>query len=169
MWKRPIRPLRFDGDLAYVPLTQGYEAVIDAEDAWLVEGWNWCVRKKAHCQYAVRMDYEEEKPKQVPLHYHLRAQRSGYVIDHINGDGLDNRRCNLRYATREENLANSPARKTSKSGIKGVSQMKNGRWRAVIRYRKKLYILGVFDTAEEAKAAYDAAAIRFHGRFARIT
>lgn len=169
MRKKAIRQLRYEGDLAYVPLTQGYEAVIDAEDAWLVEGWNWCVRKKTHCQYAVRMCYENEKPKQVPLHYHLKAVRPGYVVDHINGDGLDNRRCNLRYATREQNLANSPARKTSLSGIKGVSQLKNGRWRALIRHHKKLHNLGVYDTPEEAKAAYDAAAIRFHGRFARVT
>lgn len=79
------------------------------------------------------------------------------LIDHVNGDGADNRWANLRLATPAENSRN---RRTS-SEFKGVRKTKSGRYRAHIT-------LGVFDTAEEAAAAYDDAARLYHGRFAAV-
>lgn len=81
----------------------------------------------------------------------------GTLIDHVNGDNGDNRWENLRLATPAENSRN---RRTS-SEFKGVRETKSGRYRAVIT-------IGVFDTAEEAAAAYDDAARRYHGRFAAL-
>lgn len=83
-------------------------------------------------------------------------------IDHINGDRGDNRLCNLREATRAQNLANMRNRHNS-CGYRGVGRAGSGRWVARIR---DVY-LGIFDTPEDASAAYQAAAEKHYGEFAR--
>lgn len=87
-------------------------------------------------------------------------------LDHINMQRSDNRIANLREATNAQNGANCPARRRNKCGKKGVSKMK-GRWRAQIFKNKRQVHLGLFATAEEAHAAYVAAARIHHGEFAR--
>jgi hypothetical protein len=89
-------------------------------------------------------------------------------IDHRNLDPSDNRLCNLRAATRSQNHANRHCYKTNTSGLKGVSWKKarNG-WEAQIRKSGKKFFLGVFQTKEEAHAAYVAAAVGLYGEFAR--
>lgn len=89
-------------------------------------------------------------------------------IDHINGDRLDNRWCNLREATQKENLLNKRVQSNNKLGIKGVYQPPgNPKYVARIARDGVQKHLGCYDTAEEAKAAYDAAAKILHGDFAR--
>lgn len=87
-------------------------------------------------------------------------------IDHINGDGLDNRLCNLREATQAQNCANA-RRMSGKELPKGVRHTANGRFQSRISFQKRLITLGVFDTVEAAAAAYSEAASRFYGQFAR--
>lgn len=88
-------------------------------------------------------------------------------IDHINRDKSDNRFVNLREATHHENSANAAARKNNKSRFKGVRKHKDGRrWSAAIIYRGRQKWLGLFDSAEDAAAAYTAAADTFYGEFA---
>lgn len=91
-------------------------------------------------------------------------------VDHINGDRLDNRRENLRLATKIENGRNSKQREDNQSGFKGVSRYRVGfdKWRARIRVDKKEIHLGVFETKEDAYQAYREAAIKYFGEFARI-
>lgn len=89
------------------------------------------------------------------------------VVDHINRNRLDNRRCNLRVCTERENLCNRPAR-LARSGFRGVSKTKTGRWIAYIVHDFKNIHLGQFETAIEAASAYDAAALKFRGEFARL-
>jgi len=90
-------------------------------------------------------------------------------VDHINGDGTDNRIVNLRLATPTENGCNRRRRKDNTSGIKGVSWSKrNQMWLAHISYRGKQYHVGLFYEKEEAAAAYAEAARALHGKFARI-
>lgn len=90
-------------------------------------------------------------------------------IDHINGDGLDNRISNLREATHAENMLNRKRTSTCRSGFKGVSWHKGGRkWKAQIGYQGKWYALGLYECPVEAHKAYVAAAHRLHGEFARI-
>ena len=90
-----------------------------------------------------------------------------FFIDHINGDGTDNRFCNLREATVAQNSQNSKFRKTNTSGFKGVSWHKKGRkWRADICANRKLYHLGTFDNIEDAINAYRQASEKLHGEFA---
>jgi hypothetical protein len=90
-------------------------------------------------------------------------------LDHINGDTADNRLENLRVATRSQNQWNKRASKSSKTGIKGVRMIHNGRFRAQIQAKGVELHLGYFDSAEAAGKAYDRAAKRLHGEFASAT
>jgi len=102
-----------------------------------------------------------------PLHrIVLGMGRGGLQVDHINGNRMDNRRCNLRKATAAQNGWNRTAQKNSSTGLKGISPYK-GRWRAEIVANGVRKVIGSFPTPQEAKDAYDAEAARLHGEFAR--
>lgn len=91
------------------------------------------------------------------------------LVDHANGDGLDNRRANLRLATPSQNGANIAAPRSNTSGYKGVNlYRRTGRWRAHITVAQRQRHLGYFATAEEAARAYDSAALAAWGAFARL-
>jgi hypothetical protein len=90
-------------------------------------------------------------------------------VDHANRDTMDNRRCNLRFANRAQNCANTGPRRHNRLGIKGVYQIgEHPRFYARIVRQGRRYHLGAFDTAEEAQGAYLKAAQRFYGDFARV-
>lgn len=91
----------------------------------------------------------------------------GVLIDHINGNRLDNRKCNLRFCTPTENARNKKKSVNNKSGFKGVIFVKRlGRYRPSIMFNGKLHYMGSFTTAEAAHAAYVAKAKEFFGEFA---
>jgi hypothetical protein len=164
---RLIRPIRIEGDVAYVTLTKGYEAIIDAADVPLVEGFNWCSRADGLTFYAARTDYSSGK-KTVRMHRVIMNCSKGFEIDHIDGDGLNNRRSNMRLSTHAENMRNRRIAKNNTSGFKGVAWDKNGaKWRAKIKVDGEQIHLGQFDTPEAAHAAYVAASEKLHGEFAR--
>ena len=96
---------------------------------------------------------------------HYGSISENMQIDHVNGDRSDNRICNLRLATHEENCRNSKPRKHNKSGIKGVKRRGN-KWYARIKVNNKEIWLGSHDTPEEAKQAHDTAAVRYFGEYA---
>ena len=95
--------------------------------------------------------------------------RRGLEVDHINGDPLDNRICNLRLASHRENMANQRAQSKKKySALKGVTYCKReGRWSAVLTSNGKRVWLGRHDTPEQAHEAYTAAAEKYFGEFAK--
>ncbi len=106
------------------------------------------------------------KNSELRTHNCHRQYGDGFVIDHINRNGLDNRRANLRFATIAQNAQNSRMRK-NRSGYKGVWFAKDkGRFRAAIWYNNKRIYLGYFNSPISAAKAYDEAARKYHKEFA---
>jgi hypothetical protein len=163
------RPIRVDGDIAYVPLTRGYETVIDSEDVALISQWNWQVAITNGLPYAVRYSRRDAQGKQhiIRLHRLLMNVPDGMVVDHIDHDGLNNRRSNLRLATPLQNAHNRLRPKRASNALRGVYRYPGEKkWRARIWSLGERISLGTFDTAEEAHAAYCAEAKRLRGEFA---
>lgn len=88
------------------------------------------------------------------------------IIDHINNKPYDNRKCNLRFATKQTNGINRPHNKNNKLGIKGVSQLANGKYMARIMVDYKNVYLGCFDNIEDAKQVRQDAEIKYFGEYA---
>lgn len=150
-------------EVAYVPLNRGFEAVADAADVHLLEGHRWRVQlsKSGHAYAVARINGRDTL-----MHRLILKPPRGQWVDHINSDGLDNRRSNIRLCTPSQNLANICANRRNTVGIKGVSN-KNGKYVATIQCDKKTYHLGAFATKEEAGAAYQGAAKVLFGQFFR--
>lgn len=161
-----IRQIRIDGNVAYVPLTQGYEAIIDADDAAEVGRFNWYAYVSPWTVYAAR---RMKNSSELRLHNFLITQRhAGMVVDHIDCNGLNNRRSNLRLATASQNQHNKRRQINNKSGFKGVSfDAKNKKWQTHICYNGTRINLGRHHTKEDAHDAYKAASAKLHGEFGR--
>jgi hypothetical protein len=157
-------------DLFYreIPLSQGKVALVDAEDYEWLSQWKWCAQKHFKTFYAMRKEKRlDGKRTTVKMHRAIMGLQCGDTIqvDHHNCNGLDNRRCNIRFATSQENSRNRSVRVDNKSGIKGIHKQGN-RWKAQITGDGGKIFLGYFGTPEEAHAAYCAAAKQHHGEFA---
>lgn len=162
-----IPEIRIDGLLAFVPLTRGLEAVVDAADAALFAGFNWHAKAQRRTWIAARNRHRSEGPgpAQVLMHHVLCPQRPGYVTDHWDGNGLNNRRKNLRSATFAQNRHNSVG-----WGPYGKGVSKRGhRYRAAIQIGEAQITIGTYDTASEAQEAYAREAVRHHGEFSLPT
>ena len=165
---RKIRQIRVEGNIAYVPLTRGYEAIIDTADVPLVEGRNWCADSRGHNLYARSSQSSNYVNVKTYMHRLIMGAELGESVDHISGDGLDNRRGNMRLVSHAENLRNQRVRVNNTSGLKGVSWNKRaGKWVANIRVDGKSQYLGLFICPVEAHAAYCEASERLHGEFGR--
>jgi hypothetical protein len=155
--------------MAKIPLSKGLFATVDDEDFERLSKFKWCAVNMGGRWYATRGRWagEEKKSKSVPMHRDIIVT-DAKDIDHIDGDGLNNTRANLRPATRAQNLWNS--RKTrGKSRFKGVHfHTQNKKWRATIMAHGKKYELGCHSTEEQAALAYDKAAAELFGEFARL-
>lgn len=160
-----IGQIRVDGNIAYIPLSKGYEAVIDAADVHLVSGMTWYAKVTPHTIYAVSKPW---RSKAVYMHRLFFAD-CAEMIDHADGNGINNRRINLRPATPRENQYNKSVSKSSISGAKGVSACpRTNLWRARIKKDGKEIMLGTFDTIADASVAYRKASEIFHSVFARL-
>lgn len=165
---KTIKPIRIEGDLAYVPLTKGYEAIVDATDVPLVEGYNWTAAVKSRTVYAIRTDYTGPKQRRVRMHRVILGEPEGMQVDHRDGNGLNNRRDNLRKATHSQNTHNARTSNRNTSGFKGVGWNKaKAKWQARICINGKRKSLGYHDTPEVAYAAYCKASAKLHGEFGR--
>lgn len=140
-----------------------YEAIVDDCDADLA-GFNWHCVLQSHTLYARRT--KNEYMHRVILARILdRPLDIKEQVDHVNGDGLNNFRSNLRLATHSQNNMNSKKRRNNKAGFKGITK-DNGKYRAQIKRNRRLTYLGTFDTPEEAHEAYCEAAKEYFGEFA---
>lgn len=141
-------------------------ALIDHADVPLIEGYRWRPLHSTHTTYV----HAWQGQTHIYLHRLLMNPPEGLTVDHVNRDGLDNRRVNLRLATHSQNHGNrGPDRRAAgnSSSFKGVWR-KRKRWCATIHYQGKTRYLGTFDTQEQAALAYDAAALATWGEFARL-
>ena len=145
-----------------IPLTQGRVALVDDIDAAEVTAAGpWFASHDKRNWYARR----EVAGRSGWLHGFLTGWSP---VDHVNGNGLDNRRANLRQATNQQNSQNRGLSSINTSGYKGVGfDRRRRKWRAYIHVDGRQRHLGYFTTAPEAAAAYDIAAIEHFGDYAR--
>jgi hypothetical protein len=146
-------------------LTQGKFAIVDNDDYEWLSQWEWCF----HINYARRTDKSSGRQKTVSMHSIISKTPLGKFTDHINGNGTDNRKYNLRICSSAENARNLPVNRRSTSGYKGVTWNKRTKnWRARIVFDGKEIYLGTYQNVIDAAEAYNRAALRLHGEFARI-
>ena len=152
-------------------LTQGKVAIIDAEDYEWLSQWKWCATKdKADLYYAMRtIKRAAGRRTTVSMHREILRLNPGEIgIDHIDSNGLNNRKANLRLATPSQNNANGRSRK-GRSQYKGVSWHKLAqKWRSRTKLNYKSYHLGYFVDEIEAACAYDAKAKELFGEYAKL-
>ena len=143
-------------------------ALVDFEDYEYLNELKWHIYKSGNNFYARTIVYENKKRIAILMH-RLILEPKGKCIDHINGNGLDNRKCNLRICERHQNALNRKKNINNLSGFKGVSWFKSSqKWRAQIQYKKIVYHLGVFEKRIDAARAYNQAAQKYHGEFAKL-
>ena len=157
-----------------IPLTQGYSTIVDDSDYEEMSKYKWCYAEG----YAVRRRWckQEKRYYTVKMHREITNAPKGLLVDHKDGNKLNNTRSNLRICTHTENVRNSQKPRNNTTGYKGV---KHGRKRrkdgsyyeyylAEIRVNNKLIVGNWKRTAIEAAMQYNELALKYHGEFARL-
>ncbi|MGB8225969.1 MAG: HNH endonuclease [Sedimentisphaerales bacterium] len=162
---------RFGCAFRKIALTQGKFAIVDQEDFEELNTHKWYAAGCANNFYAVRVIGRiNGRKKHISMHRQITQPPPGFVVDHKDGDGLNNRRENLRVVTETQNHYNSrKCSKTTSSKYKGVCYDKQrNKFRAEIKYNGHRKFLGHFDNEIDAAKAYDKAAKLYYGEFAKL-
>ena len=134
-------------------LTQNKIAIVDDCDYEYLNQFKWYAHNEGHTFYARRKVWKDGKGKTFYMHTAILGKREGYECDHINGDGLDNRRSNLRFVTRRQNTQNIHIFKTSLyPGVYWNKEHK--KWRARLQVGNKCIHAGYFDNEYKAYLTY---------------
>ncbi len=148
-------------------LTRGQFAIVDDADFTELQKWPWHATKNGKYWEVGCTSTLPGAPYKKSMSRFLMDAKPGIIVDHIDGNRLNNVRSNLRLANKHQNGCNSDKKKSNTSGYKGVSKNAAGRWIAQITCHRTFHWLGSYATKKEAAAAYDAAATILHGQFAR--
>ena len=153
-----------------IPLTQNKLASIDNEDFELISQYKWCVSKKHSISYAITSAIKNNIKTTLKMHrLIMKIVDPKIQIDHVDGDGLNNQKLNLRICTSQQNQRNRQKNKVSSSKFKGIWWDKRvKKWQVSIQIGKKRKHLGYFHNEIEAAKAYDTAAKKYFGEFARF-
>lgn len=159
-----------DGKTVKVPLTRGQFALVDALDFNVVSAYKWFALKAPTKWYAVRSKMVNCKRFTVYMAREIMNTSAECEADHKDGDGLNNRRKNLRNCLHVQNSRNlKVSRRNNKTGLKGVHWCNTSRrFIARIRCNYKIICLGYFQEAKKAALAYDEAAKKLFGEFSRL-
>ena len=154
-----------------IPLTRGKVAIVDNEDFEWLNQWKWYVHYNGSCWHALRKIADPvlgwPAQKKVWMHRFIANTPDGQVTDHINGDGLDNRKANLRNVEPYQNHLNRAMNKNNTTGVKGVRTAPGGKFRAYISFRNESIFFPTRETLEEAKTDRELAEIKYFGEFRR--
>lgn len=161
-----------------IKMSNGKTVKVDDADFSELSKYTWSEKERSDGKgsYAIRWwkSASDSKWHRTRMHVQIMQPPKGFIVDHRDGDGLNNTRSNLRVATQRQNAQNSkPAERKKSTPYKGVSYALVHKrdtltkpWRARIRVEGKLINIGHYKTAEEAAAAYDEAALRHFGEYA---
>lgn len=151
-----------------IKLRFGGTALVDDEDYEMISSMSWSSIKSRHSKtsYAIHRYWckTEHRHKCYQMHRLIMSAPVGLHIDHINMNGLDNRRCNLRIVSPSQNVCRS-TRKDNKHGYRGV-RVGFGKYKVRVRSNGKDYCGGSFVDLQDAARAYDKLALKLHGQFA---
>jgi len=159
-----------DSSMKQIELTQGKVALVDDDDFEWINQWNWHIanHKRRGLYYARRSGVSVNGERPVFLmHRQILNAPKGSCVDHINHNGLDNRRENLRLCNNSQNHQNTLKSAKNTSGYKGVVRhSKVNKWVAQICVSRRRIYLGYYDNIIVAAKVYDSAAIKYFGEFA---
>ena len=156
-----------------IPISKGETVLVDDEDYPFLSSIRWKLSNENGCLYATKSFYRCKKNRvskftTIKMHQFLLIGHGQESIDHVNGNGLDNRKCNLRPCSRSQNLCNQKLlRANNTTGYRGVKKGKYS-YHARIQVRGKFIHIGCFKTPEEAAMARDIEARKLHGEFAQL-
>ena len=152
-----------------IPIKNGLFVIVDEELFEDLSKHKWYVDNMGYPSTPGKTATGKRQP--IRMHVKIMGNKRGFVIDHINGNKLDNRISNLRFATRGQNAQNAKNRvkKTGTSLFRGVVwRQPRQKWEAYITYEKKRYGLGGYKEEAEAALAYNEYAIKFYGEHAML-